>query len=144
MDDLELLRTRIQAEWTDRFLPAIKAGTFKAVIRDTRLAIAGEGTIAILVDHASRLERLSVYEREIAALFSDLYGDGFSVVLQLDSGSPATDRQGAPAGFAPAPALEEVEEVEEAASSVADLNSDVIADNVARVFPGARMRDVPR
>ncbi len=145
VESLELLRTRIQAEWTERVLPAIKAGTYKAVIRDTRLAVAGEGTIAILVDHASRLERLAAYEREISALFAELYGDGFRVVLQLDPGSAGGDRKALqPAAYERAHSIEEEAEEAGVATSAADLNSDVIADNIARVFPGARRRDVPR
>ncbi len=134
------LRSVIQAEWLERYLPALNQRNIRTWIRDTRLTVLGAGEIGVVLDHDTRRKKLEPYLDEIVSTLRQLYGSSLRIRLMLESEAHDT-----------APALvEEVEPHEESAidheeemstTSVPTqrFSDDAIVANVTEVFPGARL-----
>jgi len=129
------LRARIQSEWLSEVIPSIEPQRARVWARDTRVAALGPSRLAIVVDHATRLEKLKPYESAIVQALETRYGGGFTVEFLLEAAlqveAAAEDRKEEPL---------ESDIGEERAEVVRaqELTEEVIARNVARVFPEAR------
>lgn len=133
------LRSVMQAEWLDRYLPALNQRNIRTWIRDTRLTVLGAGEIGIVLDHETRRKKLEPYLDEIVATLHQLYGSGLGVRLLLESETNDI----APALGDELDLHEEsaIDPDEESTSPVSTqgFSDDAIIANVTEVFPGARL-----
>ncbi|WP_298339722.1 DNA polymerase III subunit gamma/tau [Ferrimicrobium sp.] len=135
------LRTLIQAEWLERYLPALQQRNIRTWIRDTRLTVLGAGEIGIVLDHETRRKKLEPYLNEIIALLRQLYGGQLDFRLVLESETdPATANRSDGLTDSPEELISEADD-EEFTTSVPTqrFSDDAIVANVTEVFPGARL-----
>jgi DNA polymerase-3 subunit gamma/tau len=133
------LRSVIQAEWLERYLPTLNQRNIRTWIRDTRLTVLGAGEIGIVLDHETRRKKLEPYLNEIVATLRQLYGSGLRIRLLLESeahdATPASPEEvdlHEESAFDP-------EEESTASVSTQGFSDDAIVANVTEVFPGARL-----
>jgi DNA polymerase-3 subunit gamma/tau len=131
----EHLRARIQSEWLSEVIPSVEPQRARVWARDTRVAALGPGRLAIVVDHATRLEKLKPHEAGIVGALQARYGDGFTVEFLLES---ALKAEAVPEAAGDEPSEPEVVEDRAEVVRAEELTEEVIARNVARVFPEAR------
>ncbi|WP_276945156.1 DNA polymerase III subunit gamma/tau [Ferrimicrobium acidiphilum] len=135
------LRSVIQAEWLERYLPTLNQRNIRTWIRDTRLTVLGAGEIGIVLDHETRRKKLEPYLDEIVATLRQLYGSSLRIRLLLESeahdAAPASVEEMDPHQES---ALDpEEEEVSTTSVSTQRFSDDAIIANVTEVFPGARL-----
>jgi DNA polymerase-3 subunit gamma/tau len=86
---LELLRTRIQADWLDKIVERLEPAC-RAFVRDTRIATTSSGHLAVVCDHVERKRKLEPFLDPINELIGSLYG-GVSVVLVVEGDAEIMD-----------------------------------------------------
>ncbi|WP_298207752.1 DNA polymerase III subunit gamma/tau [Ferrimicrobium sp.] len=135
------LRTLIQAEWLERYLPALQQRNIRTWIRDTRLIVLGAGEIGIVLDHETRRKKLEPYFSEIVSLLRQLYGDNLDFRLLLESETDANSAN--PSVEALVPPDEPIPEADDeeftTSTPTQRFSDDAIVANVTEVFPGARL-----
>jgi DNA polymerase-3 subunit gamma/tau len=136
------LRSVMQAEWLERYLPALNQRNIRTWIRDTRLTVLGAGEIGIVLDHETRRKKLEPYLDEIVATLRQLYGSSLRIRLLLESeahdAAPASVEEVDPHEES---AIDHEEEEDVSTTSVPTqrFSDDAIVANVTEVFPGARL-----